>query len=110
MDIIKEFIEFTLFSKYAYLEYIAEILICFCYTARFFRKSKINYDNQIKIRTFLLVLIKSLVSIFIANIVCVVIVEPIAESFFNAYKLPMICRPIVYFYTYSRFEKIFRNN
>lgn len=29
MNIIKEFIEFYLFSKYAYLEYVCEIIICF---------------------------------------------------------------------------------
>lgn len=106
MNIIKEFIEFYLYSKYAYLEYVCEIIICVCFTKRFFKNSQFGYDKLVKIQTVLLVVFKSLAAVLIADILYTLIIMPVVEAVFNSSGLPMVCKPIVCFVTLSIFEKV----
>lgn len=105
MNFIKKFAEYSLYSKYTYLEYVVEVIICVYYTNKFFKNSNISYDEHSKMKTLFQVIFNSLIGIFMVSFLYEMIIEPIVVAVFDVSNLPLFCKPIFLFLALLKFEK-----
>lgn len=106
MSKVKEFMSYTVYRSFPFVEYIADAILNWKLTQQFINHRCKADKLKERLRLFITVTIRSFLYILITGFLFTKFVEPIATALFNDFNFPIFAYPFCIFIAWKCFNNV----